>query len=120
MHFSDLRVYKISVDLSIEIENLIENIPRSELRIIDQIKRSANSIAPNIAEGFGKRIYPKDFIKFLSISLDSSDETQSHLIYLYKRGVILKDRYEILVRKYKDLSIRILNLIKSIKTNNLR
>lgn len=114
MHFSDLRIYKISVDLSVDIDKLAKTLPKHLYREVDQIKRSADSIPANIAEGFGKKMYPKDFIRFLNIALGSSDETQSHTISLHSKGYISKELYEYLFKGYKNLSIKILNLIKAI------
>ncbi len=112
----DLRVYSTAVLLAKEIDSLVAKIPFSwKNKDADQIKRSSSSVASNIAEGFSRRFYKKDFIRFLAIALSSSDETQSHLILLYEKGLITlstRDRY---LKQYKNLSIKILNLINYLR-----
>jgi len=45
----------------------------------DQIKRASKSIPANIAEGFAKKSSAKEFKRFLTIALGSSDEVVTHL-----------------------------------------
>ena len=116
MLFKDLLVYQIASKLSKEIDNYIKQIPQYwNIAECSQIMRSASSVAPNIAEGFAKQIYPKEYIRFLNIALGSSDESQSHIYLLFQKKHISKDKYEYFENQYKNLSIKILNLIKSIR-----
>ena len=119
MNIDDLVVYKIAYDLEVDIFNYFEGL-KSEWRLfqIDQILRSSSSVSANIAEGWGKRYYPKEFIKFLVIALGSSDETKHHLKVLYNKKRINETDYNKLFSRYKNLSVRIINLINSIKSNN--
>ncbi|MDI6810618.1 MAG: four helix bundle protein [archaeon] len=43
------------------------------------MRRSAKSIPANIAEGFGRRRYKNEFIRFLTFALASCDETKEHI-----------------------------------------
>ena len=116
MLFTDLRIYQIASDLSRDIERLIKQIPLYwKINEGNQVIRSASSVPPNIAEGFAKQVYPKEYIRFLNIALGSSDESQSHIILLYKKNYISRERYDYFLNQYKNLSIKILNLIKSIR-----
>jgi four helix bundle protein len=49
-----------------------------------QIRKSSKSVINNMVEGFGRRRYKQEFIKFLTYSIASCDETQSHLDTLYE------------------------------------
>jgi len=119
MHFKDLRIYQTGIENSIRVEHLTKNTPYHwTIEEVDQIKRSSSSVPANIAEGFAKRIYPKEFIRFLNIALGSSDETQSHLISLFRKKYINKKNFNYYSNQYKNLSIKILNLIKTIAKNN--
>jgi len=119
MHFSDLRIYQTAAKLAVDIEKLINQTPYNwRIKEFDQIKRSSSSVPPNIAEGFAKRIYYKEFIRYLNIALGSSDETQSHLIVLYEKKYINKNDLDYYLNQYKNLSIKILNMIKAIAKNN--
>ena len=116
MNFSDLKVYNIGLRLVKEIQTLVDS--GSKLRYLketQQLIRSAASVPANIAEGFAKKVYPKDFIRFLNIALGSSDETQCHIAVLYINNNISQKDYEYFLNQYKNLSIKILNLIKAIR-----
>ena len=82
MRYSDLRIHQLSIKLAGEIKELAKEIPYSwKIREIDQLLRSSDSIHANIVEGFGRRFYRRDFIRFLVYALASSDETQDHHWY---------------------------------------
>lgn len=117
--FNDLKVYQIAKELSGKIERLAKILPRSErFRQTDQILRSSRSINANIAEGFGRKKYAGDFIKFLRYALASSDETQAHLEILFSADLIDGYNYSNLTKQYKNLSVRLINFIKAIQQNN--
>ena len=110
VNVEELRIYKISVKLRREIYKEVSLIPNNwAISDIQQIKRSASSVSANISEGYGRRFYPKDFIRFLSIAIGSSDETQNHIQTLFDDGYFTKERFEYFYKSYKDLSIRIVN-----------
>ncbi len=116
MHFNDLRIYQIAISLEKEVFNIVIKIPYSwNIEQIDQIKRSSSSISTNIIEGWNRRFYPRDFLRFLAISLGSSDETQHHIRILFDKNYISKDIFDRLSNEYKNLSIKILNFINYLK-----
>jgi four helix bundle protein len=51
-----------------------------------QIRRSVKSIRSNIVEGYGRRRYKQDFIRFLTYAHASCDETIDHLETLHETG----------------------------------
>lgn len=66
-------------------------LPRFELyETGSQIRRSSKSIRTNIVEGYGRRRYKQDFIRFLVYAHSSVDETRDHLETLFETGS-LKD-----------------------------
>jgi len=116
MPFNDLRIYQTATKLSKEVDELVNKIPNNwKIKEVNQIKRSSSSVAPNIAEGCAKQIYPKEYIRYLNIALGSSDETQSHIFLLYNKGYISKTDYDYFTNQYKNLSIKILNLIHKLR-----
>lgn len=121
MSFEKLKIYQIAIELSKEIDEWSRNqsFYWKDKEII-QIQRSSSSVPSNIIEGYSYKIYPKKYIFFLTIALGSSDETQIHSKILNNREQMDEKTYEYFTHKYKDLSIRILNLAKFIsKENNL-
>ena len=119
MHFSDLRIYRISKELEQEVISITNDIPYSwNIPQVKQIRRSSSSVTANIVEGCSHQKYPKNYIRFLTIALGSCDETQHHLFILNQKKCINDNVYEELVKKYKNLAVRINNFIKIIKKNN--
>src|SRR6476620_561322 len=85
--YRDLEIYKISKDLAIRIHAITLTLPKFEMyEEGSQIRRSSKAVTTAIVEGYGRRIYKKDFIKFLVISITECDETIVHLDFLFKTG----------------------------------
>ncbi|OGF82199.1 hypothetical protein A3B18_04110 [Candidatus Giovannonibacteria bacterium RIFCSPLOWO2_01_FULL_46_13] len=73
--YEDLDVYRRSYRLALEINELCKKLPRSELHgLSSQLRRASRSVPSNIAEGFGRKVHPKEFQNFLLIALGSNDE----------------------------------------------
>ena len=74
-------VYKISHKLAVEIHKItLEDFPQFEM--FEQgikIKKSSKSIPSTIMEGYGRKIYSQDYVKFLMYAIASCDETKEHL-----------------------------------------
>ena len=72
-----------------------------------QIRRSAKAIPAAIVEGFGRKLYQQEFIRYLTYALASCDETKEHLELLCETGSLQDhtkgtgwlERYEELGRK---------------------
>jgi four helix bundle protein len=80
MSYRNLEVWKLSRKLSILIHKMSLTLPRFELyETGSQIRRSSNSIRSNIVEGYGRRRYKFDYIRFLTHSHASVLETTDHL-----------------------------------------
>lgn len=113
---SDLEVYRESLRLFPEVYLLTRKLPKSEYDLALQIKRAAKSIASNISEGFAKRVFDKEFKRFLRISLGSSDETITHLRMIAIVQPYLLSESRELAEKYKILSKRINKLCSNWKS----
>lgn len=116
--FEDLKVYQIAQELAEAIQEITNKLPRSEkFKLTDQILRSSRSITANIAEGFGRKRYPNDFIRFLTYAHASSEETKVHLEFIFNNKFINQEEFYSLLKRYKNLSVRILNFIKAVEKN---
>lgn len=72
-----LEVFNLSYNFAIDVLNISRTFPKAEIySLTAQIVRSSRSIAANIAEGFGKRIYESEFKKHLVYSLGFLEETK--------------------------------------------
>ena len=112
----DLVIYKLAFQLAKEVQELVKNVPHYwQNEDVKQIKRSSSSVSSNIAEGFSQRFYIKQFIHYLNIALASSDETKNHLKKLKIDEFIKEEIANNYIKRYKDLSIKILNFINYLK-----
>ncbi len=64
--YKDLDVYNLAFEYAIDVHKMTAQLPSFEkYEQGSQIRRSAMSIKDNIVEGYGRRRYKQDFIKFL-------------------------------------------------------
>jgi len=64
--YKELDVYRVSFDLFIRVHRFSFRLPKHETyELGSQIRRSADSVNSNIVEGYGRKQYKNDFIRFL-------------------------------------------------------
>ncbi|MFV1884740.1 MAG: four helix bundle protein [Balneola sp.] len=104
--YLDLDIYRDAYDLALKVHHMSLTLPRFELfEQGSQIRRSSKSIKDNIVEGYGRRGYKQDFIKFLIYAQSSCDETLNQLkmisdLYFSEQPLTeLINDYEILGKK---------------------
>ncbi len=117
--YRELDVYKESKQLAIEIHKMSLLLPKLELyEEGSQIRRSSKSVTSAIVEGYGRRRYKQDFIKFLVYAQAECDETIVHLVFLFETES-LKDKeiYDSLTQRYTILSKKINNFIQWVEDN---
>jgi four helix bundle protein len=77
--FRDLLVWQRSIQLTVAVYQLTKGFPKEELYgLTSQIRRSAVSVASNIAEGHG-RLSTGEYRQFLGIARGSVFEVQTQL-----------------------------------------
>ncbi len=81
--------------------------PEEKWGLNQQIRRAAQSIPANIAEGYG-RYYYQENIRFCYIARGSLEETLSHLVLATELGFLPKELYKELMREGEELT-RLLN-----------
>ncbi|MQY58072.1 MAG: four helix bundle protein [Clostridia bacterium] len=118
--YRDLDIYKKAHKLAIEIHEMSLNLPKFEMyEEGSQIRRSSKSVKSNIVEGFGRRRYKQEFIKFLTYSLASCDETTAHLDTLYETKALKdKDKYRYFLEEYDHVGRMITNFIRSVDSGH--
>jgi len=86
--FTEMPVWQQSFELLVRIYKTTKNYPSDErFGLISDMRRSANSIAHNIAEGFG-RFEPRDKTRFYKISRGSLYELVSQLLVSFALSYI--------------------------------
>ncbi|HET9055234.1 MAG TPA: four helix bundle protein [Chitinophagaceae bacterium] len=117
--YKDLEIYTESKRLAVEIHKMTMSLPKFELfEGGEQVRRSAKSVTAMIVEGYGRRRYKADFIKYLVYSHAETDETILHLDFLFETGS-LKDEvlYKRLRNEYDTVSKKINKYIQWVEEN---
>jgi len=111
--YKDLTVYQPAYNTAIEIFNETKHFPKEEkYALIDQIRRSSRSVASNISESWGKRMYRNYFINKLSDSYAESLETQTWLDFSMDHRYIKKDRYDDISEKYDKICAMLFGMMR--------
>jgi four helix bundle protein len=116
--FEDMPVWQKGMDLAQEIHTLTEALPRKEdYGLTSQVRRSALSVAGNLAEGFGRK-HTRDKLNFYYASRGSLSETRSHLIYGQRVGYFKDDDCQRLLDSIKDIWKELNALIKALQNRS--
>ena len=120
MSYKSLEVWKLAKAQSIEIHTMTMGLPKYEhFEEGQQIRRSSKSVRSNIVEGYGRRVYKRDHIKFIVYSLSSNDETIDHLETLYETGSLAdQSLYENLHNRAEVLGKKLNNFLQSIQSQH--
>lgn len=113
--FEDLKVWHKALDLSVEIHLLCLSFPSFEIyNLSNQIRRAADSVVLNIAEGSTGQSNP-EFVRFLSYSLRSAVEVVSCLFIAKKKEYLPDDKFRKYYNEYEILCKMITGLRNSLK-----
>jgi four helix bundle protein len=82
--YRDLLVWQKAIELALVCEELCDALPKKASHLALQIRRAANSVHSNIAEGNGRFSTP-DYLRHLSISNASLKELESDLYFTKRR-----------------------------------
>lgn len=112
--FEKLVVWQKAVDLSDEVNKLVMSFPKSELFILSsQIKRAADSVALNIAEGSTSQSNP-EFKRFLQIAVRSNIEVVACLFLAKRRNYIGQELFDSIYNQCEVILYMITGLKKSL------
>jgi four helix bundle protein len=110
--FEDLHVWQKAMDLGEQVNQVTKSFPKDEIYILtSQIKRAADSVVLNIAEGStdqSKAVYKV----FLSYSLRSAIEVVSCLFIAKRRNYINAEQFSILYNDYETL-VKMITALKN-------
>lgn len=92
--FEKLLVWQKALDLSDVVHQLTKTFPKDETYVLtSQIKRAADSVSLNIAEGSTGQTNP-EFSRFLSYALRSDIEVVGCIFIAKRRGYIQQQEFE--------------------------
>lgn len=115
--FKDLDIYQTANEYAIKIHFESLKLPKFELyEQGSQIRRASKTIKDTIAEGYGRRNYKAEFIKFLTYAQSSCDEVLSQLDTLQKTYPDMTVWLDF-EKEYEALGKKINNFITYVNSN---
>jgi four helix bundle protein len=121
MSYRKLEVWRLAQRLTTEIHKMtLDLLPRHEMyEEGGQIRRSIKSVRSNIVEGYGRRRYKQDFIRFLTYAQASCDETMDHLEILRETGSLTDNGlFEIIQEHVDELGRKLNNFTQSVERDH--
>jgi four helix bundle protein len=118
--YKKLEIWERAKEVSIVIHKMtLTELPKFEMyEEGSQIRRSSKSIRSNIVEGYGRRRYVMEYIRFLTFSIASNDETIDHLETLFETGSLKnKTLYDDLHEHLEVLGKKLNLFIQAIERN---
>ena len=115
--YRELEIYRIAYDLAKRVHKASLTLPQFELfEQGSQVRRSSKSIKDQIAEGYGRRRFKPDFIKFLVYAQASCDEATSQLEMIFD---LYPDHlaFNNMVDEYLSLGRKINNFIQYVENS---
>ena len=115
--YKDLEVYSLAKKLSIKVYKLTrEELPKFEMyEEGSQIRKSSKGITSCIVEGYGRKKYKADFIKFLVYAHASCDETILHLNFIKGTHELNKNEIKNYLDGYNQLKSKINRFIQYVE-----
>ena len=87
MSYKKLEIWQLAREVVIETHQITLELPAFELYEEGrQIRKSTKSTKSNIVEGYGRRHYKQEYIRFIIYALASNDESLDHLENLLETG----------------------------------
>lgn len=116
--YKDLDVYNLSLSLFYKTHIASLKLPKYEMyELGSQIRRSSDSVVTNIVEGYGRKRYKQDFIKFLTYSHASNLETLCHLEKLEFLYPSLANELELIRKEYDVLGAKLFSFLRYVENN---
>jgi four helix bundle protein len=115
-----MEVWSLARVLVIDIHQMtLKKLPKFEaFEEGSQIRRSIKSVKSTLVEGYGRRRYKQEFIRYLCFAIASCDETTDHLETLFETGSLTEkplydDLHDRLTLLGKKLNVLIQSVVKS-------
>jgi four helix bundle protein len=113
--YKDLEIYQLAHQLAVQVHHVTLDLPRFEMyEEGSQLRRAAKSIAANLVEGYGRRRYTGDFIRFLTYAHASCCETIEHIEILVETHSMPDEKGQALLAQYDLLGRKINRFIQTV------
>jgi four helix bundle protein len=101
-----LDVYKVSIELVVLADEIIEHLPRGRAYLAEQLQRASTSIPLNIAEGAGE-YSSREKARFYRMAKRSATECAAIFDVCKRLGLIEEKRYN----SSRELLLRIVSML---------
>jgi four helix bundle protein len=121
MSYRNLEVWQLAREVVIEIHQMSLTLPKLEMfEEGQQIRRSSKSVKSTIVEGYGRRRYKNEYLKFLVYAHASNDETIDHLETLFETKSLTDEvLFKNLMQKLDTLGRKLNRFIISVEANHI-
>jgi four helix bundle protein len=110
--YKDFESYKMSYDLAVKVHKMSLKLPQYEIyEEGSQLRKSSKGVSSCIAEGYGRKKYKAEFIKFLVYAHASCDETIVHVNFIKDTHDFVEKETESFVGSYEELGRKISRFI---------
>lgn len=107
----ELDVYKLSVEVGMEIFQLSKTFPIEErCSLTDQVRRSSRSVSAQLAEAWRKRKYEAAFLAKLNDAEAEAAETQVWIEYAVKCDYLDRARAQALHKRCDNIIGKLVNI----------
>ena len=115
--YLDLEVYQLAHKLAVEVHKMtLKELPKFEMyEEAGQLRRSSKSVSATIVEGYGRRRYKAEFVKFLIYSHASCDESIEHLRLLKDTESLAAARADYFLNSYDTLGRKIYKFLEGVE-----
>lgn len=117
--YKDLEVYKIAHTLGVRLHQFTLELPKIEqYEAGSQLRRSSKSMSANIVEGFGRRRYKAEFIRFLVFAHSSCNETIEWMEYIRDCYPDLDNSVAEILEKLDELGRKLNSFIRAVEKDH--
>ena len=114
--YTKLEVWQHAHRLAMDVHRVSARIPRrDEAVFISQLRRAAQSVPTNIAEGSSKESN-REFARFLQIAVGSAGELHYHLQFATGTGLVSQTLGEALLADTTILRKRLFTLLRRVRS----
>ncbi len=113
--FEKLIVWQKALHLSEIVSKVTKEFPKEEMYVLtSQIKRAADSVSLNIAEGSTGQTNP-EFARFLTIALRSNIEVVGCIFIARQRNIISEENFTLIYGQCEEILVMLNSLRQSLK-----
>lgn len=117
-NFRDLKAWQHSYELALSVYRITTTFPKSEIYgLTNQIRRSAISIASNLAEGCGRGT-DIDFARFTQIAFGSACELECQLLLAHGLNYMQQPDFDAINEQLSRIKRMLTGLLKTLRSDS--